>query len=229
MSLNNLYKLFTDAFNECKRFLNLKCMKCYYCNNCTFCEIYCNLITINEWFLKHFENPELLTDNTKRALLFKELQIKSNLEYSYEHHNFNYSIDYDEEQEIKVYNSCIRNLIFICLCIIKNYQYTKIEDKKGNIISENNNDIILIETGSSLFQLLIKGRCALEVSFIIKCIKENKQCSILNNELINELIKYTSFDINIFYDIINNPDKYYNFINKTLYLYYIKQCMECVN
>jgi len=48
MSLTDLYVSFKDASNECFKFLNLKCMKCHYYNNCSFCEIYCNLLTIND-------------------------------------------------------------------------------------------------------------------------------------------------------------------------------------
>ena len=111
-------------------------------------------------------------------------------------------------------------------CIIRNYQYTKIKDNHHKIIAENKNDTILIETGASLFQQLIKARCSLEVSYIIKCIKDNKKCTILNKELIDELIKYTSFKIEIYYDIINKPDKYYIFIIKILHLYYVKKMYE---
>ena len=229
MSLTDLYISFKDASEKCMKFLNLKCMKCHYCNNCPFCEIYCNLLTINEWFLLHFKNPRFLTDNSTRAVVFKELQIKNNLKYSYDHHYSCYYIHYDDLQEIGAYNSHIRDLIFICLCLIRNYQYTKIEDEHNKIIVENKNDNILIEIGANLFQQLIKARCSLEVPHIIKCIKENNQCLFLNKELIDELIKYTSFKIEIFYDIINNPDKYYNFLNKTLNLYYSKTCMSCIN
>ena len=48
MSLTDLYVSFKDASDECFKFLNLKCMKCHYSNNCPFCEIYCNLLTIND-------------------------------------------------------------------------------------------------------------------------------------------------------------------------------------
>lgn len=34
MSLTYLYILFKDASDECFKFLNLKYMKCHYCNNC---------------------------------------------------------------------------------------------------------------------------------------------------------------------------------------------------
>ena len=181
MSLVDLYITFKNASDECNRFLNLKCMKCHYCNNCPFCELYCNLITINDWFLTHFKHPNILIDNGTRALIFRETQIRINLLYSFEHHNSNYSIHYDEKQEIDVFNSCAKNLIFTCLCIIRNYQYSKIEDEHYKIIAENKNDTILIETGASLLQQLIKAKCSLEVPFIINCIKENKQCLILNN------------------------------------------------
>lgn len=50
MSLIDLYNSFKDASNKCIKFLNLKCFKCHYCNNCLFCEIYCNLLTINSCF-----------------------------------------------------------------------------------------------------------------------------------------------------------------------------------
>lgn len=228
MSSSDLYNSFKNASVECINFLNLKCMKCHYCNNCIFCELYCNLSTINEWFLIHFNHPEILADNSTRALIFRELQIKHNLQYSYEHHNFDGSIKYDDLEEINVYNGSIRNLIFICLYIIRNYSCTKIEEN-NKIIAENKNDTILIETIANLFQQLIKAKCILEVPYVIKCIKENKKCLILNKELIEEFLKYTSFNVKIYYDILNYPDKYYNFINKTLNLYYSKKCMECMN
>ena len=88
MSSSDLYNSFKNASVECINFLNLKCMKCHYCNNCIFCELYCNLSTINEWFLIHINHPEILADNSTRALIFRELQIKHNLQYSYEHHNY---------------------------------------------------------------------------------------------------------------------------------------------
>ena len=222
MSLNEIYVSFKDASEKCKNFLEVRCFKCHYCNNCPCCDLYCNLTTINDWLLEHFKNPYLLTNDTKRALVFKEIQIINSLHYSYDHHCIKLFRQYNSYEEILEFNSCIRDLIFLCLCIIRNYNQTKILDNKGNIISVNNNDTILTETASSLFQQLIKARCYLEVPYIISCIKENKICTFLNKEIINELIKYTLFDIKIFYDLINNPDKYYNFINKNLHLYYVK-------
>ena len=154
MSLNILYTAFTNAFNESKKFLDLKCPKCNYCNNCPFCDLYVNLIAINEWFLEHFKNPTLLTDNIKRNSLLDELKFKNKIRYSYnQHQGYEFSNSYDEKIEISLYHLFLKDLLFLCLDISKDYTYTKIEDENKNIISENNNDIVLIDIGISLIVL----------------------------------------------------------------------------
>lgn len=228
MSLTILYTAFINASNESKKFLDIKCMSCHYCNNCPFCELYTNIMAINEWFLEHFKNPTLLIDNTERTSLLIELKRKNKLQYSYDHQGFKFpiSFDFDEESEIDVYNSCLKDLILLCLYISRDNTYTKIEDKNKKIISENNNDTILIEIGISLFSLIIKARCNLEVPFIINCIKENKKCLIFNKIAINKLIE--NVDINIYYDIVNNPDKYFNLIDEFFKVYYSSLFIHCV-